>query len=193
MPVLSPQIFLFEKPSLYTTIGMVSKKRQWSQQEVADAVGTTQRNVSRWERGLTTPGPYFRTKLSTLFGKSPQQLGLLHEYLSEEPSRDIPPQHSTVEQPLPLWHVPYRRNPFFTGREDLLRHLHQTLSQNHTLTLAQSLAISGLGGIGKTQVALEYAYQYRSAYRFVFWANAATREALLADIMAIADRLQLPE
>lgn len=52
-------------------------RRGWSQQEVADRVGTTPVNVSRWERGVTTPSPYFRQQLSTLFGKSPQALGLL--------------------------------------------------------------------------------------------------------------------
>ena len=52
-------------------------RRRWSQQEVADLVGTTPVNVSRWERGVTTPTPYFRQQLSTLFGKSPQALGLL--------------------------------------------------------------------------------------------------------------------
>lgn len=44
------------------------KNRGWSQRELADALGTTQHNVSRWEAGQTTPGPYFRAKLCTLFG-----------------------------------------------------------------------------------------------------------------------------
>jgi tetratricopeptide (TPR) repeat protein len=61
------------------------------------------------------------------------------------------------------------------------------------MTLAQSWAINGLGGIGKTQIVLEYAYRYRQNYRFVFWTSAATRETLLADLVNIADLLQLPE
>ncbi|HEU5380415.1 MAG TPA: helix-turn-helix transcriptional regulator [Ktedonobacteraceae bacterium] len=52
------------------------KSRGWSQQELADALGTTQHNVSRWEAGLTTPGPYFRTKLCELFGMPIQELFL---------------------------------------------------------------------------------------------------------------------
>src|SRR5258708_3036838 len=48
----------------------------WSQQEVAERIGTTALNVSRWERGITTPGPYFRAKLSLLFGRSKQELDL---------------------------------------------------------------------------------------------------------------------
>ena len=42
----------------------------WSQQEVVDRIGTTSNTVSRWELGRTTPSPYFRAKLSALFGRS---------------------------------------------------------------------------------------------------------------------------
>lgn len=51
--------------------------RHWTQQYVADAVGTTKINVSRWERGFTRPGPYFRLKLCTLFSKNEQALGMV--------------------------------------------------------------------------------------------------------------------
>ncbi|HEU5381890.1 MAG TPA: helix-turn-helix transcriptional regulator [Ktedonobacteraceae bacterium] len=51
--------------------------RHWTQQYVADAVGTTKINVSRWERGFTRPGPYFRLKLCALFSKSEQALGMV--------------------------------------------------------------------------------------------------------------------
>jgi transcriptional regulator with XRE-family HTH domain len=54
-------------------------QRQWSQQTLANLIGTTSLNVSRWERGVTSPSPYFRQQLSALFGKSPYELGLLPE------------------------------------------------------------------------------------------------------------------
>ncbi|MBV8695370.1 MAG: tetratricopeptide repeat protein, partial [Ktedonobacteraceae bacterium] len=50
--------------------------RRWSQQEVADKLGTTHVNVSRWERGLTRPGPYFRNRLCNLFGMTEEELEL---------------------------------------------------------------------------------------------------------------------
>ena len=53
--------------------------RGWSQQKVAEAVGTTARTVSRWELGLSRPYPYFREQLCTLFGKNMTELGLLNE------------------------------------------------------------------------------------------------------------------
>src|SRR5205814_5052903 len=48
-------------------------KRKWSQQEVADLIGTTYVNISRWERGITRPNPYLRRKLSALSRKSEQE------------------------------------------------------------------------------------------------------------------------
>src|SRR5262249_19247750 len=53
-----------------------------------------------------------------------------------------------------VWNVPYPRNPFFTGREQLLAQLTTTL-QKAPAALTQPQAISGLGGIGKTQLAVE--------------------------------------
>src|SRR5436305_12457759 len=56
-----------------------------------------------------------------------------------------------------IWNIPYLRNPFFTGREDLLMKLHEQLTATKATALTQSQAIDGLGGMGKTQIAVEYA------------------------------------
>jgi hypothetical protein len=93
----------------------------------------------------------------------------------------------------PTWNVPFRRNPFFTGREDLLKQLHDNLTKNKAAALTQAQAISGLGGIGKTQTAVEYAYRHRDEYRCVLWINAATRDALIADFVDLVTLLHLPE
>ncbi len=90
------------------------------------------------------------------------------------------------------WNVPYARNPFFTGRAQLLERLHAQLSHSHHAAFTQSYALNGLGGIGKTQAAIEYAYRYRQAYSAVFWVHADSRETLIADFVAIARLLGLP-
>ncbi|HEU5229527.1 MAG TPA: helix-turn-helix transcriptional regulator [Ktedonobacteraceae bacterium] len=51
--------------------------RGWSQAKVAQQLGTDATTVSRWERGLFSPTPYFREKLCTLFSKNTAELGLL--------------------------------------------------------------------------------------------------------------------
>ena len=56
----------------------------------------------------------------------------------------------------------------------------------------QPAALAGLGGVGKTQTAVEYAYRYREQYSAVFWASAESRETLLADFVSIAGALELP-
>ena len=90
------------------------------------------------------------------------------------------------------WNVPYRRNPFFTGREALLTLLHDSLVRSRATALTQARAISGLGGIGKTQTALEYAYRYGHLYHYVLWVGAATPEALLTDFVKLATLLDVP-
>jgi tetratricopeptide (TPR) repeat protein len=92
----------------------------------------------------------------------------------------------------PLWTVPYGRNPYFTGRDQVLKTLYQQLHGGQTAAISQTQAISGLGGIGKTQTAVEYAYRYRDDYRYVFWVGADTELDLTSGYVSIAQTLNLP-
>ena len=96
-------------------------------------------------------------------------------------------------KPQRVWNVPFPRNPFFLGQEDLLSRLHTRLQQGTTTALTQTQAISGLGGIGKTQIAIEYAYRYQDVYPFVFWVRAEYHETLMSDLVSFASQLQLAE
>jgi NB-ARC domain len=121
----------------------------------------------------------------------------LLEQAQANPTRNPEPPAPASPTPAvpapPLWTVPYRRNLFFTGRRDLITMLHDRLTTTGAAALTQALAISGLGGIGKTQIAVEYAYRYRGHYQAIFWVAAASRETLVADFVALAHRLELPE
>jgi tetratricopeptide (TPR) repeat protein len=92
-----------------------------------------------------------------------------------------------------IWNIPYPLNPFFLGRDDELAQLRHYLQAGQAMALSQPQAISGLGGIGKTQLALEYAYRYHQDYQIVLWARAESTEALIASYMTIASLLRLPE
>jgi Tetratricopeptide repeat/NB-ARC domain len=93
-----------------------------------------------------------------------------------------------------IWNVPYRRNPFFTGHEDILQSLYTALTVDKTAALVDAQALTGLAGIGKTQAAVEYAYRYASDYpEAILWARADSREVLTADFASIAELLDLPE
>lgn len=150
-------------------------ERGWSQQELAERVGTTSVNVSRWENGSNFPSPYSRQRLCEVFNKSLDELGL------------VPPPHDSR-----MGNIPITRNAFFIGREKLLAQLHDRLSITRTAALTQAQALYGLGGIGKTQTAAEYAFRYGDEYTDVFWMRAATRETLVADFVALAELLDLP-
>ncbi len=111
---------------------------------------------------------------------------------------------STARAALPrIWNIPYPRNSFFLGRDEILARLHTQLQTGQTTALSQPpqtpalfqspQAISGLGGIGKTQLAIEYAYRYHQDYQAVLWARAETREDLIASYSTLATLLNLPD
>jgi tetratricopeptide (TPR) repeat protein len=95
--------------------------------------------------------------------------------------------------PVRAWNVPFSHNPFFTGREEILALIRARFQTDHATALSQPQAMSGLGGIGKTQIALEYTHRYRHDYQAVLWSRADTREALISGYVAIAHLLNLPQ
>ena len=92
-----------------------------------------------------------------------------------------------------IWNIPHRRNPCFTGREKLLENLRKSLASDKVTALTQPQAIHGLGGIGKTQTAVEYAYRHAADYDIVWWIQSEEPSKLAADYAALAVPLDLPE
>ncbi|MCI0487664.1 MAG: tetratricopeptide repeat protein [Blastocatellia bacterium] len=83
--------------------------------------------------------------------------------------------------------LPYPHNRYFSGRREILKRLRDALTANG------KAALTGLGGMGKTQTAAEYAHEQRDQYRALLWARAGSRTELNSDYLAIATLLNLPE
>lgn len=81
----------------------------------------------------------------------------------------------TSSQPKPPFRLPFPRNDYFTGRIDILTQIHDTLPHH-------PVALCGFGGMGKTQVAVEYAYQHAAEYTYVFWLMALRLEQRIGGI-----------
>jgi transcriptional regulator with XRE-family HTH domain len=62
----------------------------WSQKDVAEKIGTDPKTVSRWERGVAYPSPYFRQKLAELFKKSLREMDLLNSCDKELEDGNLP-------------------------------------------------------------------------------------------------------
>ena len=175
--------------------------RNWRQKDVADQLDISVITIQRWERGTQQPSAFYRVKLCALFEASAQELGLIDESTAApESDPELARQPSAVAaERTEIWTVPYARNPHFTGRDELLDQLMQQLALKepgqpttmHQATLTQAQAIKGLGGIGKTQIAVEYAYRARKQGRFThtLWIAAGSLEAILTSYVALADHL----
>ena len=148
------------------------ESRHWTQEQLAEKIGSSVPSINRWEHDRSAPRQDMFNLLSEVFGKPPERWGT---------GRQI------------LWNIPFLRNPYFTGRDQLLQRLHQVLAADNTVALSQTRSISGLGGIGKTQTAIEYAYRYANEYEAVLWVQADSREVLVADFARLALTLNVLE
>ena len=75
----------------------------------------------------------------------------------------------------------------FIGRAAILSRMHDAVRNG-----AAVMVLEGMGGIGKTRAAVEYAHAHREDYTAVLFLNAETPDALLASIVGLADTLGLP-
>ncbi len=115
----------------------------------------------------------------------------------EKPTFPGRPPRAVATQPrfpgaLPdIWNVPHLRNPNFTEPGTRLTEIHDALRSGKPAALTQALA--GLGGVGKTQLAVEYAYRHAGDYALVWWVRAEQPATLAADYATLALQLDLPE
>lgn len=158
--------------------------RDWSQQEVAQHIGTTYVNVSRWERGVTKPTPYFRRKLCHLFGKTEQELDLdgivtedssyktdQHRQQQEQPATAPGPLSAPMPEPVYDPAIPVKPMLRLVGRNQELFLIKQRLIAGDNVALT---ALSGLPGVGKTALSIALAHDPQVREYFhdgILWAG----------------------
>jgi nucleoside phosphorylase/Tfp pilus assembly protein PilF len=91
------------------------------------------------------------------------------------------------------WMVPRRRDPHFVGRQEELAALEAALGDGGTSVLSQPASVHGLGGVGKTLLAVEFAYRHAADYAAVLWLSAEEPTVLAAAFADLARELGLPE
>jgi tetratricopeptide (TPR) repeat protein len=89
-----------------------------------------------------------------------------------------------------VWGRIPQRNKNFTGREELLERLHRAIGSDVTAVVPH--ALHGFGGVGKTQLAIEYAYRYGHEYELVWWIPADQPILVRSALAALAPHLGLP-
>lgn len=112
-------------------------------------------------------------------------------FVSVTAARSLPAvEERRAGEPPAIWgNVPPRNNNF-TGRRALLDTLHERLRSEGTAAVLPE-ALHGLGGVGKSQIALEYVHQHAADYDAVWWIPAERPEQIRQALVQLADRLGL--
>jgi tetratricopeptide (TPR) repeat protein len=158
----------------------VRKGKVWTQARTAKLLGVSLRVYVGWENGESLPSHRDLKNITATFELNDADTEILFRAAGQTAPK--------------IQNLPFPPNPLFTGRKALLRALDQLFKKKSSVAITQPISISGLGGIGKTQLALEYAHRcYPNVYRCVLWVNAADRATLEADYLSLARLLELPE
>jgi len=172
--------------------------RQWTNKELASHLGNDERTIRNWRTGRNVP-PEIVSIERELFGDSPGYAAWRAEFReahrvarASEPAQD----GTGASKPASIISLPYPSlGSLFKGRDEFLKDLHASLSRGSGRTAIVGSAVYGLGGIGKTRAAVEYAWAHQQDYAALLFVIAETPEALRRNLAALAGPLvlNLPE
>lgn len=89
------------------------------------------------------------------------------------------------------WKTVPPRNPNFVGRDDMLAHMRNMLVNSAQTAVLLPRALYGLGGVGKTQVAIEYVHRHRSDYDLIWWIAAEDPAEIRRSLVELAEQLEI--
>ncbi|KAH7140533.1 hypothetical protein B0J13DRAFT_527257 [Dactylonectria estremocensis] len=132
----------------------------------------------RWQRYASATAAAFAVELLSFV--PPQHVAIPHQLRPDTPPSPL----STI--------IPFRRDPHFVPRDNFLQRIHQLCSEP-----AGRMALVGLGGVGKSQLAIEFAHQLEQTtpkgdQMRVFWVHAGTVVRVKESFQAIADAMKIP-
>jgi transcriptional regulator with XRE-family HTH domain len=175
--------------SLLSFAGLLRQLRgeaKLTQEELAEAAGLSLRAVSDLERGVNrTARKDTAMLLATALGMADLASAVFVEVARGlTPAADVltamrASGHRLAGAMPRLWNIP-ARNAAFTGREDLLAAIRDQLRAQHSAVVQ---ALYGMGGVGKTQLAVEYAHRFAGSYDLAWWINAE-QSSLIGDQVA---------
>ncbi|KAF5975685.1 tetratricopeptide-like helical [Fusarium bulbicola] len=110
---------------------------------------------------------------------------------SSHSNQDISTQETTISHPQKCHYLPNPKITNFFGRKKQSSALHSALDHNSDDVRHRSVCICGPGGIGKTQLALEYAYNRKDHVNFILWINSESQVEIDRSFSAIALELRL--
>ena len=193
--------------------------RGWSQKDLAEKIGCDTKTVNQWEtNSKRLPQPYYRQKLVEVFGKkNTEELGLVGEDLNEGDEfsaflSSTKTSHILITDSLHpqvvkevdagtnnnLCQADWGEAPsvqIFYGREKELAELEHWIAGDRCRTVA----VLGIGGIGKTALAMKLAEQMQNTFEYIFWRslqNAPPLEHIVRDcILFLSDqqRITIPQ
>ncbi|MEV0385462.1 tetratricopeptide repeat protein [Nonomuraea sp. NPDC050643] len=111
----------------------------------------------------------------------------INQVTQHSPRRPLP-EAGTVQVPVGLAGLPRRPAATFVGRDGALTALRQAL-QDRSESGVINQAVLGLGGVGKSELALQYAHRHRGQHPLVWWIDADGPEQIRAGLAALARAL----
>jgi tetratricopeptide (TPR) repeat protein len=166
----------------------------WEAIVAADPVGTSRRLIPVRVADVQVGPPFSDRAMVDLTRRDEAQaIDELLKALGYPPKLPVQLSGVSPRQPRyprtnpPIWQVP-ARNVVFTGRVEVLEQLHDRLAGT-SMAVVAPMALHGLGGVGKTQVALEYAHRYMADYDLVWWIPAEQDELINAALAPMAPKL----
>ncbi len=168
-----------ETEKLHSALSEISEKLQGQDVNFGDVLGMLEKEAT------------FREQIR-------DEIGQIKVLLKDPENAAISDRLSDAVDRMFIHNLPYRSiGGLFKGREDVFGRLETALGAGKTAAITQVQAIHGLGGIGKTRLAVEYAWRALEdgQYNAVFFVVAETEASLHTNLAALASSqfLDLPE